>query len=76
VIKNEIKVGNLRISQDNPPVFVAELGICHEGSLDIALELTEKSFRAGADIIKTETFQRKEIVFDDNAIVKHMHNGK
>lgn len=76
MINKEIKIGNVTVSQDSSPIFVAELGICHEGSLDVALELTEKAFRAGADIIKTETFQRKEIVFDDDAIVQHMQNGK
>ena len=32
--------------------FISEIGINHNGSYDLALELIEKSIESGADIIK------------------------
>lgn len=47
-----IELGNLKIGQGYKPVFIAELGINHNGDLRQALELVGAAVGAGADIIK------------------------
>lgn len=58
-----------------PPFFVAELGICHQGKVDIAKKLVKASVAAGADCIKTETFQRDEIVLDRSLTMEYKIRG-
>ncbi|KPA15256.1 N-acetylneuraminate synthase [Candidatus Magnetomorum sp. HK-1] len=71
-----VKIKDHKIGIGNAPFFVAELGICHEGRLDIALELTKAAIDAGAHCIKTETFQRETIVFDSSATMTFCIDGK
>jgi N-acetylneuraminate synthase len=41
--------------------IIAEVGVNHNGSLDLALELVDAAARAGADIVKFQTF-RAELI--------------
>lgn len=47
-----IKLGNLQIGDGVKPVFIGEVGINHQGSKDLALEMVDALVEAGADIIK------------------------
>lgn len=64
------------IGDGNPPFFVAELGICHQGNVEIAKQLTKAAKDAGADCIKTETFQRENIVFDPTLTTSYSIKGE
>ena len=72
---HKVMIGERLVGNGQPPFFVAELGICHGGSLKTALELTEIAAKAGADCVKTETFQREAMVFDPSAECSHTING-
>lgn len=50
-----MKIGHLPIGEDNPPVIVAEIGINHNGDLQVAKEMVRSAVDAGADIIKHQT---------------------
>ena len=41
--------------------FISEVGINHNGSYDLAIELIEKSIESGADIIKFQIRDLKEL---------------
>ena len=49
------KIGKRIISDNKPPLIIAELGINHNGSLKKAKFLVDKAFRAGAEIVKHQT---------------------
>ena len=51
----EIKINNRLIGEDHPPIVIAEIGINHEGSLDLAIEMADSAIDAGAEIIKHQT---------------------
>ncbi len=70
-----VKVGDFILDDEHPPFFVAELGICHGGSVDLALELAEAAVAAGAHCVKTETFNRQNMVFDPSAQTSFFING-
>ncbi len=51
----EFKIGNRMIGDNHPPVVIAEIGINHGGSLDVAIVMAEAAISAGAEIIKHQT---------------------
>ena len=40
----------------SPTRIIAEIGVNHNGSLEMAFDLIEKCANAGADIVKFQTF--------------------
>lgn len=57
----EIQVGRRRIGRAHPAVVIAEIGINHEGSIDVAVEIADSAISAGAEIIKHQT----HVVWDE-----------
>ena len=51
----EIVIGGRRIGAAHPPLVVAEIGINHEGSLDVAKEMVDAAARAGVELVKHQT---------------------
>ena len=43
-------------------IIIAEAGVNHNGSLDIAKQLVDKAFEAGVDYIKFQTFKASKLV--------------
>ncbi len=52
----EIKIGNRLVGEGHPTYIIAEIGINHNGSIEIAKELIKSSFDAGVDAVK---FQKR-----------------
>lgn len=50
-----IEIADRKIGKEYPPLVIAELGINHGGSLDIAIELAHSAIRAGVEMIKHQT---------------------
>lgn len=50
-----LKIANRCIGDDYPPVVIAELGINHGGSLDLAINIADAAIDAGAEIVKHQT---------------------
>jgi N-acetylneuraminate synthase len=55
-MKREIKIGNRLIGDGHPTYIVAEIGINHNGSLDITKKMIEAAAHAGVDAVK---FQKR-----------------
>ncbi|WP_431158307.1 N-acetylneuraminate synthase family protein [Winogradskyella poriferorum] len=53
--KPYITIASRKIGQDYPPLVIAEIGINHEGSLDVAKEMVDAAKRAGAEVVKHQT---------------------
>jgi N-acetylneuraminate synthase len=51
----EIQIANRLIGEDYPPIVIAEIGINHEGSLDVAISMADAAINAGAELIKHQT---------------------
>jgi len=52
---NSISISNRKIGINYPPLVIAEIGINHEGSLEIAKQMVDAAFEAGAEVIKHQT---------------------
>ncbi|HEU0137756.1 MAG TPA: N-acetylneuraminate synthase family protein [Flavobacterium sp.] len=49
------KIGNRLIGEEYPPLVIAEIGINHEGSLQVAKEMVDAAHRAGVEVVKHQT---------------------
>lgn len=52
----EIKIGNRLVGDGHPTYIVAEIGINHNGSLEIAKQMIDEAVHAGVDAVK---FQKR-----------------
>jgi len=55
---NNIKIGDKIVGDGHPVLIIAEAGINHNGSLNIAKKLVDVAVEAGADVIK---FQKRDL---------------
>lgn len=58
---SDIHIKNKVIGVDSPCFFIAEAGVNHNGSLELAYELIDKAKDAGADAIKFQTFKAENL---------------
>ncbi len=52
-----MKIEDINIGLDHPPVIIAEMSGNHNNSLEKALELVEIAAKSGADILKLQTYK-------------------
>ena len=50
-----IEISGRKIGRDYPPLVIAEIGINHEGSLNVAKAMVDAAHRAGAEMVKHQT---------------------
>ena len=53
------------------PFIIAEIGVNHNGSLEIAKKLIFEAFVAGADAVKFQTFNTKYVVSESAALANY-----
>ncbi|WP_317196181.1 N-acetylneuraminate synthase [Winogradskyella vincentii] len=50
-----ITIAGRKIGLDYPPLVIAEIGINHEGSLEVAKQMVDAAKRAGIEVVKHQT---------------------
>ncbi|WP_310556206.1 N-acetylneuraminate synthase family protein [Flavobacterium sp.] len=50
-----ITISGRKIGPDYPPLVIAEIGINHEGSLEVAKQMVDAAKRAGVEVVKHQT---------------------
>lgn len=53
--QESITIQNITISESTPPLVIPEIGINHNGSLEVAKLMVDSAHRAGAKLIKHQT---------------------
>jgi len=61
----KIKIGDRTVGHGSPCFVIAEAGVNHNGSLDMAFQLVDAAVNAGADAVKFQTFIAERIVTRD-----------
>lgn len=54
---NQIKLGNRIINSTSKPYIIAEIGVNHEGSMDLAKRLIDLARQGGADVAKFQSYK-------------------
>ncbi|EGK12910.1 N-acetylneuraminate synthase [Kroppenstedtia eburnea] len=60
-----VKIGNYIISERSPVYIIAEIGVNHNGSVELAKKLIDRAVAAGANAVKFQTFDPDEMVSED-----------
>ena len=75
-----MKIGHREIGPTHPPLVIAEIGINHGGSLDVAREMVRLAAGAGCEMIKHQTHiiedemtEEAKTIFPPNADVSIWH---
>ena len=64
-VKPEIVIDGHTIGQGAPVFVIAEAGVNHNGSIDMACQLIREARQAGADCVKFQTFKSDRVVSSD-----------
>ena len=56
-----IRLGSREVDADSAPYVIAEIGVNHEGSLDLAKKLIELAKEGGADAAKFQTYKAESL---------------
>jgi N,N'-diacetyllegionaminate synthase len=72
----QIKLGNVLVGDDQPPLVILEAGINHNGDLDKAFEMIAIAKKLGADAVKFQTFKAAEFVGDPELMFTYRSQGK
>ncbi len=59
---DNIVINGREIGVGCPTLIIAEVGVNHNGSIDRGIELIESAVKAGADVVKFQTYKAKQIV--------------
>lgn len=61
-----VKIGKKKVGDGHPTYIIAEIGINHNGGVDIAKDMIKVAKKSGADAIKFQTFKAEDFISDKN----------
>jgi N,N'-diacetyllegionaminate synthase len=75
-VKDEFKIGQRVLKPGKPPYVVAEIGVNHNGDLQLARQTIDAAARAGADAVKFQTFHAEEFMADRDLVYEYESGGR
>lgn len=76
MIKTPIYIAKRPVGAGHPCLVIAEAGVNHNGSLDMAKQLIDTAAEAGADVVKFQTFKAERVVSKKAAKAGYQKTGE
>lgn len=73
--RSAIQIGQRHIGRDHPCFVAAEVGINHNGDLDLAREMIASAARAGADGVKFQNYRTEDFIADRSLEYRYISQG-
>src|SRR6187402_3329108 len=73
---DEVRAGSRRIGRGHPCLIAAEVGINHNGDLDLALRSIDAAAEAGADAVKFQNYRTEDFLSDDRLSYSYRSGGQ
>lgn len=71
-----IRIGDREIGAGAPCFLAAEIGLNHNGDLELALETVAAAAQAGADAVKFQNFRTEDFLFDRSLNYTYRSQGR
>src|SRR5690349_2302399 len=71
-----IKVGNKSIGKGNPCFITAEIGINHNGDMNLATQMIDAAVESGADAVKFQNYYTEDFILDRSLTYTYTNGGK
>jgi len=71
-----VQIGDRKVGGGEACFIVAEMGINHNGQIEIAKEMIDKAVKCGVDAVKFQAFKTEEFVSDKKQIYVYKARGK
>jgi N,N'-diacetyllegionaminate synthase len=73
---DEISLGDRKIGHAHPCFIIAEVGVNHNGDVDVAMDMIDAIADSGADCVKFQTFSADEFVNNPDETYEYMSQGE
>ena len=73
---NGVRVGRKTVSDASPTYLIAEIGINHNGDIEIAKKLIDESVKAGFDAVKFQTFIPEQMTHSKTKLAEYQKKTK
>ncbi|HUO10025.1 MAG TPA: N-acetylneuraminate synthase family protein [Phycisphaerae bacterium] len=70
-----LQIRNRQITRDGAPFVMAEIGVNHDGSVEIAAQLIEAAHAAGADAVKFQLFEAERLLAKQAGLVDYQKSS-
>lgn len=70
------QIGRVAIGPETPPYCIAEVGINHNGDLQIAKKMIDLAKEVGADAVKFQTFKAEEFCGNAEQVITYISQGQ
>ena len=70
------RIGDRTLDPERPPYVVAEIGVNHNGDLELARRTIDAAVGAGADAVKFQTFRAEEFMADRELQYEYESQGQ
>lgn len=71
-----IKVKNKFIGRNHPCFIAAEIGINHNGDMDLAKKMIDAAIESGADAVKFQNYYTEDFILDKSLSYTYISEGK
>jgi N,N'-diacetyllegionaminate synthase len=73
---NAIRIGNRLVGPGQPSFLIAEIGLNHNGSYELATQSIEAAAKAGADAVKFQNYRTEDFLSDRTLTYTYISEGR